>query len=233
MEGKEKLLAQFRHVFGQDGFADVDKRLKALDVFVSNEGHMSAEQVYSKMSDSGSGVNMEWVRRNMDLFCQYGLAQRREFEGQPTLYEHLHPGKHHDHFVCVECGSIIEFLDNRLEEMRKGIAGRFGFRDLHHKTEIYGVCSGCQAQEAPSVSLSMVRPGEVVEVVQLWGGPGMKQRLASMGLNIGSEVEVAKSLGPGPMILIVKDVRLAIGFGLAKHIMVSFKKSRETVNHNE
>ena len=220
-------------MFSQDGFGDVEKRLKALDIFLSNEGHMSAEQVYSKMGESGSDVNMEWVRRNMDLFCHYGLAQKREFEGQPALYEHLHPGKHHDHFVCVKCGSILEFLDERLEGVRKGISMRFGFRDLHHKTEIYGVCSKCQREEAPAVALSMVRGGEIVRVVQLWGGPGMKQRLASMGLNVGSEVEVAKAVGPGPMILIVKDVRLAIGFGLAKHIMVSFKKSQKAGNQGE
>ena len=68
--------------------------------------------------------------------------------------------------------------------------------------------------------LVMVSPGQKVKVISLAGGRGLQRHLADMGLNIGSEVEVLNQGAPGPFIIAVKETRLAIGFGMARKIMV-------------
>lgn len=68
--------------------------------------------------------------------------------------------------------------------------------------------------------LTMVSEGEVVRLVALRGGRGMNKRLADLGLNIGMSLRVVQRIRGGPMILAVKDSRLAIGRGMAHHMMV-------------
>lgn len=68
--------------------------------------------------------------------------------------------------------------------------------------------------------LAMVSEGEVVRLVSLRGGRGLNKRLADLGLNIGMTLRVIRRTENGPMILDVKDSRLAIGRGMAHHMLV-------------
>ncbi len=71
------------------------------------------------------------------------------------------------------------------------------------------------------MSLTMVPPGKKIKIVSFAGGRGMQQRLISMGLGPGSEIEVIRRGAPGPFIVAIKETRLAIGAGMAQRIMVS------------
>jgi Fe2+ transport system protein FeoA len=66
----------------------------------------------------------------------------------------------------------------------------------------------------------MVSPGEEVRLVAIHGGHRMRKRLADLGLNIGMTVRVVQRNGHGPLILAVKDSRLAVGRGMAHKILV-------------
>jgi ferrous iron transport protein A len=72
------------------------------------------------------------------------------------------------------------------------------------------------------VPLAMISEGEVVRLVALRGGREMKKRLADLGLNIGMTLSVVRRTHRGPLILDVKDSRLAVGRGMAHHMMVEF-----------
>ena len=68
--------------------------------------------------------------------------------------------------------------------------------------------------------LVMAQPGETVTLVSLRGGHRMRKRLADMGLTLGMPLRLLQRNGHGPVIVAVKDARLAIGRGMAHHIMV-------------
>ena len=69
--------------------------------------------------------------------------------------------------------------------------------------------------------LSMVSPGELVQIVAVRAGWGLQRRLADMGLNPGVQVRVINSQRPGPVVLDVRGSRLALGHGVAHKIMVA------------
>ena len=71
--------------------------------------------------------------------------------------------------------------------------------------------------------LPTARPGDVVEVVGVEGGRGMRERMISMGLTIGSKLEVVQA-GRGPILVSIKGARLAIGQGMAEKILVASRK---------
>ncbi|HPQ68404.1 MAG TPA: FeoA family protein [bacterium] len=72
----------------------------------------------------------------------------------------------------------------------------------------------------PEIPLCLVRPGESVRISAIHGGREMKQRLASLGLNPGLDIEVLQNTFGGPVTVRSKDVRIAIGHGMAHKIFV-------------
>ena len=68
--------------------------------------------------------------------------------------------------------------------------------------------------------LAMMRDGEVGRVVAVYGGRGLMRRLAELGFTRGERVKVLRS-GPGPILVLVKGSRVALGHGVAMKILVS------------
>jgi Fe2+ transport system protein FeoA len=68
--------------------------------------------------------------------------------------------------------------------------------------------------------LSMASPGQEVRLVGIRGGWGIRRRLADMGLTPGENVWVVQSGPSGPLLIAVRDSRLALGRGMAHKIMV-------------
>ncbi len=78
----------------------------------------------------------------------------------------------------------------------------------------------CETNVRP---LTGMKPGEKAFIVALNGEMELQRRLVSMGLHIGKEVEILVSCTrvDDPTIVAAGDTRLAIGYGMASHIMVA------------
>lgn len=63
--------------------------------------------------------------------------------------------------------------------------------------------------------------GEHARVHQILGGREFSNRLLVLGFTLGAEVEVIQNYGYGPIIVSVKDSRVALGRGEAKKILVA------------
>lgn len=67
--------------------------------------------------------------------------------------------------------------------------------------------------------LTMVYPGREVTLIGITRGRGIRARLAGMGLTPGAKLSVLRT-GPGPLMVAVRDTRLALGHGMAHKIIV-------------
>jgi Fur family ferric uptake transcriptional regulator len=121
-------------------------RLKILQFLEQNaHRHMSAEDVYKAMLDTGEDVGLATVYRVLTQFEQAELVTRHHFEGGHAVFE-LNEGRHHDHIVCVKCGRVDEFVDETIEARQHTIAERFGYSMTDHSLYIYGICAKCQTR---------------------------------------------------------------------------------------
>jgi len=68
--------------------------------------------------------------------------------------------------------------------------------------------------------LSAVQTGEKARVVRVEAGRGLNYRLAAMGFVPDVEITVVSNGHPGPFVVVIKDVKLALGRGVAHKIMV-------------
>ncbi len=82
--------------------------------------------------------------------------------------------------------------------------------------------------EAPSrsmddeIDLTRLRAGRKATVVRILGGYGLRRKLETLGIREGVEIlKVSSEFMGGPLILQVGNTQVAIGFGMARKIVVS------------
>ncbi len=126
------------------GLRSTRQRDIILDIFLSTHQHVSVEELYLKVKSSHPGIGYATVYRTLKLFAEAGLAREILLHDGQTRYEHVMAGEHHDHLVCTNCNSIIEFEDATIEKLQDEIAARHGFLINRHKLELYGLCARCR-----------------------------------------------------------------------------------------
>ncbi len=216
----QKEIRDFLRLIQDEPKPKQEKLLQIFETFIHTEGHISAQELQRALEAKGLKIDLEEAERALEFFCSLGLASKKEFLGRQPLFEHRHLGEHHDHLICTKCGKIQEFYVPSLERLKEDIARTYGFKPLHHRLEIYGLCEACQrARAKPSLPLILVSAGERVRVTRFLGGPKMQHRLAAMGLTPGDELEVINNCGP--VIVSVRGTRLALGHGVASKILVT------------
>jgi Fur family ferric uptake transcriptional regulator len=123
-------------------------RIRILQLLeASGRRHVSAEDVYKLLIDSGEDVGLATIYRVLTQFEAAGLVTRHHFESGHSVFE-LNQGSHHDHIVCVRCGKVEEFVDEIIEGRQRVIANELGFSITDHALNIYGICSSCRALDA-------------------------------------------------------------------------------------
>jgi len=71
------------------------------------------------------------------------------------------------------------------------------------------------------VNLSQMYPGQSGKVVKIDGGVGLVSRLSAMGIRPGRKItKLSSMLMRGPVTVQQGSTRLAIGFGMARKILV-------------
>jgi Fur family ferric uptake transcriptional regulator len=135
-----------KYLAGQ-GLKSTRQRDEILDIFVSAGRHLSAEELYLLVKKSHPGIGYATVYRTLKLLASAGLAEERRFEDGYTRYEYRATDGHHDHLICTKCGKIIEFENERIEQLQQDVARKNKFQVQSHKLELYGLCSECQGKK--------------------------------------------------------------------------------------
>ena len=103
-------------------------------------------RLLDKVTARDSSIGAATVYRTMKILTDAGLASARHFEGGQTRYEAALDRHHHDHLICTSCHRIIEFENERIEELQDMVARHHGFQVTRHKLELYGLCKDCQGR---------------------------------------------------------------------------------------
>jgi len=77
-----------------------------------------------------------------------------------------------------------------------------------------------QARHPEIIPLSALRPHQRGVVTDLIGGRGLRSRMASLGFTPGVEVTMVQNFGRGPLIVLVRGTRVALGRGEANKVRV-------------
>jgi len=112
------------------------KILQLLENAENNNQHLSAEDVYKILIETGEDVGLATVYRVLTQFETAGLVERHNFESGHSVFE-LAKGQHHDHMVDVDSGAVIEFVDPIIEKRQRELAAERGFELVEHSLVLY------------------------------------------------------------------------------------------------
>lgn len=141
-----ELRARLDDYMARHGLRSTAQRRLVTDVFFRSEEHLSIEELLQKVRSADERIGYATVYRTLKLLKDSGLAYERHFGDGVSRYEVAHEDAHHDHLICTECGKIVEFENDRIEQLQDELAEKHGFVLTRHKLELYGLCGDCRAQ---------------------------------------------------------------------------------------
>lgn len=105
-------------------------------------GFASAQEVYKLMIRDGEKIGLTTVYRSLQSLLDDKIVDLLRREDGEAIYR-LCGDAHHHHLVCKGCGDTVEIEGGVIEKWAKTMAEEFGFREVAHTAEIFGLCSKC------------------------------------------------------------------------------------------
>ncbi len=120
-------------------------RLNLIDLISKYGRHFEVEELANWVAmKAGRSVSRSTIYRTIKLLQEFGVIREVIKQNNRTIYELVVGKSHHDHLVCMECGKIIEFVDEDIEKLQDEVCRRYDFQPDHHRLEIFGICSECR-----------------------------------------------------------------------------------------
>lgn len=128
----------------------IDKGLKMTDqrrviarVLSESSDHPDVEQLYRRATAIDPRISISTVYRTVRLFQEANVLERHDFGDGRARYEET-PESHHDHLIDIQSGRVIEFTNEKIEQLQREVARQLGFELVDHRLELFGVPLGSQ-----------------------------------------------------------------------------------------
>ena len=128
----------------KEGLRYTQQRQLIWDELCSSEDHRDAEEIYLSLRKDGINASRATVYRTIDVLVKNKLVRKLDLGDGKARYENKMDSSHHDHLICVQCGKIEEFMDDKIESRQDEIVKRFGFKMIRHIHQLFVLCDKCQ-----------------------------------------------------------------------------------------
>jgi len=122
-------------------------RFAVLDEVLRTQGHFDVEGLYYRLMTSGVKVSKATVYNTLDLLKDCGLVSKYRFAENTSRYEKAFGRPHHHHLICLKCGDIIEFVNEKLERIQDEVCREKRFESQSSTLQIFGTCPKCAKTE--------------------------------------------------------------------------------------
>jgi Fur family ferric uptake transcriptional regulator len=124
------------------------QRAAVLDVLAGTDEFLSAQELHTTLRSAGSSIGLATVYRALQDMAGAGDLDTVRTESGEVLYRQCAQPRHHHHLVCRVCGRTQEVEAPSVERWARTVAAEFGYSDINHEVELFGVCPACTNQAA-------------------------------------------------------------------------------------
>jgi Fe2+ or Zn2+ uptake regulation protein len=125
----------------QHGGRVTSSRRILLRILFSSTGHRTAEELAAEVQAETPDIHLSTIYRNLEELERLGVVVHAHFGHGPATY-HL-ASSVHGHFVCEECGKLIEVPESMFSGLARQATTRFGFTIDPHHFAMLGHCADC------------------------------------------------------------------------------------------
>ena len=136
------------------------KRDLILSLFLRQQGHLSADDLFDIVRRQDAGIGRATVYRTLQWMLRAGVARKVDFGEGRSRFEPAYRHPRHFHFVCNLCHRSSEFLSSDIESFIEDVAAARSFAAAQTVLQIFGTCEECRTgKEVPALD------GSVTELV--------------------------------------------------------------------
>ena len=106
------------------------------------DSFVSAQQLHTRLRESGDGVGLATVYRTLQQLAEDGEVDVLRTSETESMYRRCSSGHHH-HLVCRYCRRTVEVDSAAVERWARRIGDDNGFTDVGHVVEVFGTCADC------------------------------------------------------------------------------------------
>ncbi len=137
-------LNSLTQALAKNGYRLTEARRAILETLVGCGGHVSADDLATRVHETTPKVGRMTVYRTLELLCELGLIHPIYQGTGAAHYILMDEGSHH-HLICNRCGLVIEFDDCTASELGQALSAQFNFQIQSHLLEFHGLCANCQS----------------------------------------------------------------------------------------
>ena len=139
-------MERFQEYLQSRGKRVTQQRRTLVEVIFGRHQHFDADELLAELSQAtGPGrVSRPTVYRTLSELVDAGLLRKMDLGGR-AVYEHDYGYPQHDHLLCTQCNTLIEFRSDDLLRLRDTVAREQKFRVTGHRLIITGICEQCQS----------------------------------------------------------------------------------------
>lgn len=147
----------FKKILKEKGLKITKQRMVVLKALASCEDkHLTAEEIYEIVKADFPEIGLATVYRTIQLLVELDLVESIQLGDGYVRYEigkfQGEEAHHHHHLICIECGKIISFRDDLLDELEARIMESASFQVINHEVKLYGYCKECLERRQKSQS---------------------------------------------------------------------------------
>ena len=126
------------------------KRDFIVNVFLGQEGHISADHLVDLIHKQDSRISRATIYRTLQWMVDAGIARRVDFGEGKYRFEHSYRHPRQFHLICKTCNQSFEFLSSDIEALIEEVAAARDFAPTQSVLQIYGTCDACRTGQAPA-----------------------------------------------------------------------------------
>ena len=128
------------------------KREQIVNVFLRQEGHLSADDLVDLIRREDQRISRATVYRTLQWMMDAGIARKVDFGEGRFRFEHSYRQPRHFHLICKTCHRSFEFLSSDIEGLIEDVAAARSFSASQSVVQIYGTCEECRTGRQSSMS---------------------------------------------------------------------------------
>ena len=127
------------------------KREQIVNVFLRQEGHLSADDLVDLIRKEDHRISRATVYRTLQWMVDAGIARKVDFGEGRFRFEHSYRQPRHFHLICKTCHRSFEFLSSDIEGLVEEVAAARNFSASQSVVQIYGTCEECRTGRSSSL----------------------------------------------------------------------------------
>jgi Fur family transcriptional regulator, ferric uptake regulator len=128
------------------------KRDFIVDVFLRQDGHISADDLVEIIRREDARISRATVYRTLQWMVEAGIARKVDFGEGRYRFEHSYRHPRHFHLICKSCNTSSEFLSSDIEALIEEVSTARSFSPRQSVVQIYGTCEACRTGRPATAS---------------------------------------------------------------------------------